>query len=68
MAGSAMLLAANALVIAGGQGGLAILSPDDGRTLGRVALAEVVWDGLAASAGRLFASTKDGKLICLGAK
>jgi hypothetical protein len=68
LAGSAMLLAANALVIAGGQGGLAVLSPDDGRTLGRVALAEVVWDGLAASAGRLFASTKDGKLICLGAK
>jgi len=68
IAGSALLLAANALVIAGGHGDLAILSPDDGRTIGRVVLPEVVWDGLAAAGGQLFASTQDGKVVCLGGK
>jgi outer membrane protein assembly factor BamB len=65
-AGSALLLAANALVIAGGHGDLAVLSPDDGSPIGHVALPAVVWDGLAAADGQLLASTQDGDVVCLG--
>jgi outer membrane protein assembly factor BamB len=66
--GHAMLLAANALVIAGGQGGLVMLSPDDGRSIGQVELPATVWDGLAAADGQLFATTQEGSVVCLGAK
>jgi outer membrane protein assembly factor BamB len=65
LAGSALLLAANVVVIAAGAGDLALLSPEDGRPMGRVLLPAVVWDGLAAADGRLFASTRDGDVICL---
>jgi outer membrane protein assembly factor BamB len=65
-AAAALLLAGNALVIAGGRGDLALLSPEDGRPLARIHTPAVVWDGLAAAGGRLFASTQAGDLVCLG--
>jgi outer membrane protein assembly factor BamB len=68
IAGSALLLAGNALVIAGGQGDLAILSPEDGQPIGRVQLPAVVWDGLAAADGKLLAVTQEGDVVCLAAK
>jgi hypothetical protein len=62
---SAILLTADALVIAGGRGGLALLSPDDGQPIGQLQVPPLVWDGLAAAGGQLFASTQAGDLVCL---
>ena len=55
-------------VLAGKTGGtLLAMSADDGKTMGRCKLpAPPVWDGLAAVAGKLYACTMDGRIICLG--
>lgn len=66
--GNAMLLAANALVIAGAAGDLAILSPQDGQVMCRVQSPTVLWDGLAAAKGQLFATTQEGDVLCLAEK
>jgi len=63
--GSALLLAANALVIGGAEGDVVLLSPEDGTPLGRAKTPPVVWDGLAAVGGQLFATTVDGDVLCL---
>jgi len=66
---NAMLAAANALVLAGARGGLAILSPEDGSLVRRVEMPAPLWDGLAAAGGQLFAATQEGDIVCLaGAK
>jgi len=65
---AALLLAGNALCVAGAQGQLAVVSPEDGRTLGRLEVPPPAWDGLAAASGRLFLSTQDGRVLCLGEK
>lgn len=62
---NAMLLAGNALVLGAADGRLAVLSREDGSVLGRAETSPIVWDGLAATEGRLFATTRDGSLICL---
>jgi len=64
---AAMILARDRLFIAGSQGGLAVLSANDGQRLAHVPLAPAVWDGLAAAGGRLFVSTQAGEVVCLGA-
>ncbi|MHC5055734.1 MAG: outer membrane protein assembly factor BamB family protein [Planctomycetota bacterium] len=44
-------------------------SADDGRKLGEYKLdAAPSWDGMAAAGGRLYISTADGKLVCMGAR
>ena len=44
-------------------------SAGDGKKLSELAIpAEPVFDGLAAAGGRLYLSTKDGKLLCFGKK
>jgi hypothetical protein len=67
--------AARALLIAGGnlfsvkpKGVLAVHSADDGARLAEKKLGGIVWDGLAAANGRLYVSTAEGKVICLGSK
>ncbi|NQT53305.1 PQQ-binding-like beta-propeller repeat protein [bacterium] len=54
-----------------GQTGAALwaVSLADGKKLGELKLdAPPVWDGLAAAGGRLYMSTLDGKVVCLGGK
>ena len=39
----------------------------DGKPLGQLKLDSVpAWDGMAAAGGKLFLSTADGKVLCLG--
>jgi outer membrane protein assembly factor BamB len=67
--------AARALLVAGGnvfiatpKGLLAVHNADDGTKMAERKLGEIVWDGLAAANGRLYVSTAEGKVICLGPK
>jgi outer membrane protein assembly factor BamB len=70
----AMLGAGQILFVAGentGQDGGCVraVSAADGKTLADVRLASPpVWDGAAATAGRLYLSTVDGKVVCLGGR
>jgi hypothetical protein len=70
----AILGAGRILFIAGestdNEGGcMRAVSAPDGKTLADTRLAApVVWDGAAAAAGRLYLSTTDGKVVCLGGK
>jgi len=61
-------LAAQAAAFEGKSGGaIWAVSPADGKTLNKIALpSPPVWDGLAASAGRLYIATMDGKVSCYG--
>jgi len=54
----------------GRRGGLLVaVSPDDGRRLAAYRLESMPrFDGLIAAAGRLYLSTADGKVMCLGAE
>ncbi|MFO7901925.1 MAG: PQQ-binding-like beta-propeller repeat protein [Planctomycetota bacterium] len=46
-------------------GAIAVFDAGDGEELARIKLnAPVVWDGMAAANGKLFAATSDGKLLC----
>jgi outer membrane protein assembly factor BamB len=63
---SAMTLGRNALAVVTVQGRLALLATDDGSLLGRADVPPPAWDGLAAAAGRLYLSTQDGRVVCLG--
>jgi hypothetical protein len=60
------VLAGNTVFLAGNQGGVTAVAMDDGRRLARADVAPPAWDGLAAAAGRLFVSTRDGQVVCLG--
>lgn len=63
---AAMVLAADTLLVAGSQGKLLVLSTDDGKKLAETDLPGPVWDGMAAAAGRVFVSTRQGEVVCLG--
>ena len=65
---AAMVLSKDALFLAGANDGLAAVSPQDGKLIARSELAAPVWDGLAAAGERLFVSTRDGQVLCLGGK
>ena len=65
---AAMVLANDRLLIAGSEGDLRVLSPEDGKVLASRELPPPLWDGMAVAHGRLFVSTADGKLLCLGEK
>jgi outer membrane protein assembly factor BamB len=62
----AMALAGDRLYLAGSAGELQVRSIADGEVLARRFLTEPVWDGMAVAAGRLFVSTRDGQVVCLG--
>jgi len=65
---AAMVLASDRLWIAGSDGDLRVLSADDGKLITKQNLPAPLWDGMAIANGRLFVSTTDGKLLCLGGK
>jgi outer membrane protein assembly factor BamB len=64
------LLAEQDAALDGAQGSqLVVVDADTGETKGQLALPSVpVWDGLAAAHERLYLTTADGRLVCLGAK
>ena len=66
--GGAIALAANAILVASQQGGLVVLSPDNGRMLSHLDMPPVVWDGLAVAGPAVYVSTQDGQVLCLQAK
>ncbi len=47
-------------------GQLRVLSTADGSVLSETQVPPPAWDGLAIAQGRLFLTTQDGKLLCLG--
>jgi len=64
----ALVLAGDTVLVAGTRGGLLVLSAADGKTLARKDLPAPVWDGMASAGGRLYVSTQNGNLVCLGKK
>jgi outer membrane protein assembly factor BamB len=62
----AITLAGDKLLVAGGNGELRVVLVSDGSLLAEEKLPEPVWDGMAVARGRVFYSTRDGKLLCLG--
>ena len=63
---AAMVLTPRALLLAGSSGGLAAVSPADGKLLGRWDCPPPVWDGLAAVPGHVLLTTQDGRVLCFG--
>ena len=54
--------------LAGSHGGLTAIAAEDGQLLGRADLPPPAWDAMAAAAGRVFVTTRDGAVVCLGKK
>ncbi|NQT40594.1 MAG: PQQ-binding-like beta-propeller repeat protein, partial [Planctomycetes bacterium] len=55
------------LAESGAEGRIQVVSSTSGQALGNLPLdAPPVWDGMAAAGGRLFVSTRDGAIVCLG--
>ncbi len=48
-------------------GTLKVINTKDGKTLSESKVPAPMWDGLALAENRLFLSTEDGQLVCLGA-
>jgi len=63
-------LAEQAASLAGKKGAMLVaVSAADGKTLAQLKLAaSPAWDGMAAAGGKLYLSTTDGKILCLGGK
>ena len=62
----AMVLAGGTVFVAGKTGRLVAFAAQDGRRLAERGLPAPVWDGMAAAYGRLYVSTSQGDLLCLG--
>ena len=62
----AMALAADRLYLVGSGGEVKALSTETGATVATTRLTPPVWDGMAIAGGRLFVSTLDGRVVCLG--
>lgn len=63
---AALVLTRDVLFVLGESGSLGALSPLDGSLLSERRIAAPVWDGMAAASGRLFVSTRDGRVVALG--
>lgn len=50
------------------KGKLYVQSAVDGKPIADMEIASPVWDGIAPANGRLYVSTQDSRIICLGAK
>ena len=48
------------------KGKLKVYTAADGKLLGEKDLSDPVWDGIAAANGKMYVSTRDGNVICLG--
>jgi outer membrane protein assembly factor BamB len=64
----ALVMAGDRLYAAASSGELRMMAIDRGTELARVAVPAPVWDGMAVAHERLFLSTSDGHLLCLGKK
>jgi outer membrane protein assembly factor BamB len=64
----AMTLAGDKLLLVGGNGLLRVISASDGTLQTEAKLPEPLWDGMAVARGRVYYSTRDGRLLCLGEK
>jgi len=64
----AMLLAKDRLFVAGSNGDLRLLSSADGKPIAKQSLPSPLWDGMAVAQGRLYYCTRDGQVLCLGAR
>ncbi len=62
----AMAFAGDKLLLAGGNGELRVVAAGDGSLLHEAKLPEPLWDGMAVARGRVFYSTRDGQVVCLG--
>ena len=62
----AMVMAGDKLYLGGSAGELRVIAADDGRELARQSVPIPVWDGLTAADGRLYLTTQDGHVVCLG--
>ena len=63
-----MVLAGDRVFLAGTKGEIQIRSAEDGALLEKQSLNAPLWDGMAVADGKLFVSTRDGKLFCFGEK
>ncbi len=63
---AAMALTPKALLLAGSNGGLAAVSPADGKLLAQCDCPPPVWDGLAVVPGHVLLTTQEGEVLCLG--
>jgi len=63
---AALVLAGPTVFAAGKTGGLCAFAAADGRRLAERDVPPPVWDGMAAANGRLYITTMDGKMLCLG--
>jgi len=62
----AVVLAGDTVFVAGQAGRLAAFAVADGKRLAERDLPAPVWDGMAAAYGRIYVSTAQGDLLCLG--
>ncbi len=64
----AMLIVGDSLLYAAPTGDLSLRDIKDGLELQRKKLPKLAWDSLAAVPSRIYATTSDGQLLCLGSK
>ena len=62
----ALVYAGDKIYLAGSQGDLQIRSAVDGKLIKSAKLPPVMWDGIAIANHKLYYSTQDGRLICIG--
>ena len=62
----AVVLAGDRLLLASSDGALQVLSTADGKPIAHQTLPAPLWDGMAVANGRLYYSTRQGQLLCLG--
>ncbi|MGA2500460.1 MAG: PQQ-binding-like beta-propeller repeat protein [Tepidisphaeraceae bacterium] len=63
---AAMVLAGKSLCMVSAPGRLAIANSDTGGILGETQVPPPAWDSLAVAEGRLFLTTQEGRVVCLG--
>jgi len=63
---AAMVLAGDTLFLAGIKGSLLAFGAADGKQLVERDLPAPIWDGMIAAYQRLYVTTKDGRILCLG--
>ena len=62
----ALALAGKKLYLAGSNGQLRVINVADGKIVAQREVPAPLWDGLAVAHGRLFLTTRDGRLLCVG--
>ncbi len=64
----AMLIVGDRLLYAHPSGDLSLHDLKDGREILKKKLHKLAWDGLAATNGKIYATTSEGQVLCIGAK